>query len=148
MLKPNHEKFPVEEGGIILENAKNRKFCKISSDSMIFRTQKYFDRIRHGRFNNTVKDRIILIINLLGQKWAIFTVPDPNYISKRFAHFALLSVAEATQSNGRYVNEKLEVRDTIFIINDVHFKNKFCRYTTSKLKKVKNGPKWLFSSSY
>ena len=79
MLKPNHEKFRVEEGGIILENAKNQKFCKISSDSMIFRTQKYFDSIRHGRFNITVQDRIILIINLLGQKWAIFTVPDPNY---------------------------------------------------------------------
>ena len=89
MLKPNHEKIRVQEGAIILENAKNRKFCKISSDSMIFRTQKSFDRIRHGRFNNTVQDRIILIINLLGQKWAIFTVPDPSHgpYNRRFLKF-------------------------------------------------------------
>ena len=79
MLKPNHEKNRVQEGAIILENAKNRKFCKISSDSMIFRTKKYFDRIRHGRFNIEVQEQIIIIINLLGQKWAIFTAPDPNY---------------------------------------------------------------------
>ena len=94
MLKPNHKKIRVQEGAIILENAKKLKFCKISLYSMIFCTQKYFDRIRHGRFNITVQDQIIIIINLLGQKWAIFTVPDPSYKYKykQIEHFDIISL--------------------------------------------------------